>query len=69
MNIEAATRANAQIDQAGRRVYQESFVPLARTTVPVTTWLQRPGPYMISSPAGISPVESTWVACYDWCLT
>jgi hypothetical protein len=24
--------------------------------------------YMISSPAGISLVESTWVACYDWCL-
>jgi len=24
--------------------------------------------YKISSPAGISLVESTWVACYDWCL-
>ena len=23
----------------------------------------------LSFPAGISPVESTWVACYDWCLT
>jgi hypothetical protein len=21
----------------------------------------------LSFPAGISPVESTWVACYDWC--
>lgn len=25
-------------------------------------------PCMLSFPAGISTFESTWVACYDWCL-
>ncbi len=29
----------------------------------------RIGPGKLSFPAGISPVESTWVACYDWCGT
>jgi hypothetical protein len=24
--------------------------------------------HRLTFPAGISPVESTWVGCYDWCL-
>ena len=42
----------------------EPFADLPSAQAAITVWVHA---YKLTFPAGISPVESTWVACYDWC--
>ena len=58
------SRAAVQIGGSARG-YQAIFVPSIALGSPGHDGQQ---PHMLTFPAGISTVESTWVGCYDWCL-